>query len=42
VRISDLPIAGECSLPVEGLILEVSFGMYAEQRPVEESFVGST
>jgi len=29
-------------VPLEGLILEVSFGMFAELRPLKESFVGST
>ena len=40
--VSDLPVAGVYSLPLEGLILEVSFGMFAELRPVKESFAGST
>ena len=32
--VSDLPVAVEYSLPLEGLILEVAFGMFAELRPV--------
>jgi len=40
--VSDLPFAVEYSLLLEGLILEVAFGMCAELRPVKESFVGST
>jgi hypothetical protein len=39
--VSDVSVAEVCSLPLESLILEVSYGVFAELRPVKETFVGS-